>query len=136
MALNVLYGAVHRQIAQDAAADLQRLIDKGNRERESVDQPIAEVRDVRVAAAVKEHILFVARIPMGERADEAAETIGRQARAILRVEYADSVLCILDCGLQLIVDQIAKEAIADADDEEVHARRRWRPRTERAPGEL
>ena len=47
MALDVLDGAVHRQFAQDAAADLQRLIDEGHGQRERVDQPIAQVRDVR-----------------------------------------------------------------------------------------
>ena len=82
-------GAVERQFLTEFVVDHQRLIIDGPRERELVDQPVADMNDIVAAAAVHQHVILVTREPGIEPLDQPVERGTRDQFAALRAENAD-----------------------------------------------
>jgi hypothetical protein len=108
MPLDLLDRAVERQVLPDLLADVQDPVVDARRERERVDQPIAEMGRVRPRPAVEQEILLGPRVPVGEPVDERAEPRRRQRLAVLRAEDADRGAGAPRGIDQRLVDQIAE----------------------------
>ena len=51
--------------------------------------------------------------------EQLRQLVCRQSRAVLRAEDSDRGFGVRGCGQQLIVEEFAEQAVADADDEQV-----------------
>ena len=110
-------------ILAEIDADDQRLVVGGTRERKLIDQPVAEVDHIAVAAPIHQHIIFVTRIPSVEPFDQAIERRTRGQLAALRAENANRRLGAGQDVEDFITEQRRKQAIAGAEHDEVVAGR-------------
>jgi hypothetical protein len=77
VALDMLDRAIDRQLVQHLWANAQRLIHGGHAQWKCVDQPVAQMRGVLAVAAIEQHVLFVARVPVCQPRDQLLKFVGR-----------------------------------------------------------